>query len=366
MKITFAVAAIDNSGGFRVIVALANQLAMRGHEVCILAPVPPRRSLGALVRGALGGKWQWRSGASSDYLADFAGEVRIVDHVAPLGPADFPNADCVIATWWETMRWVAALPDSKGHKVHLIQDYEIWPPNSPKAVDRVLAMPGQKIAVSKYLADILQDKFGHDNVLFLENAVDGDQFFAGLRTKNSDFTVGFVYSSALRKGSDLVINALCRAREQVPGLKALAFGHGDVHPAVPVPGWIEYHPRPDQRELRQLYSACDAWLFGSRAEGYGLPILEAMACGTPVIGMPAGAAPDLLGNGCGILVPDRDWRAMADAIVALAQGSANDWARLSARASARVERNTWALAGQKLEDVLSGLVARHPGPSMRA
>ncbi|MGC8714943.1 MAG: glycosyltransferase [Leptodesmis sp.] len=53
--------------------------------------------------------------------------------------------------------------------------------------------------------------------------------------------------------------------------------------------------------MRDYYSACDAWLFPSRYEAVGLPILEAMACRTPVIGTPAGIAPEMLSDGAGIL-----------------------------------------------------------------
>jgi glycosyltransferase involved in cell wall biosynthesis len=65
----------------------------------------------------------------------------------------------------------------------------------------------------------------------------------------------------------------------------------------------EYFHRPAQNELRSHYAACDAWLFGSRLECFGLPMLEAMACRTPVIAVPVGAAPDLLATGAGELVP---------------------------------------------------------------
>ena len=70
---------------------------------------------------------------------------------------------------------------------------------------------------------------------------------------------------------------------------------------MPLPRDTEFHLRPPQDRIRDIYSKCDAWLFGSRSEGFGLPILEAMACRTPVIGTPAGAAPELLGDGRGIL-----------------------------------------------------------------
>src|SRR5438067_549849 len=47
-------------------------------------------------------------------------------HTGPISAGDVPDGDIVLATWWETVEWAAALPASKGAKVHFMQDYEIW------------------------------------------------------------------------------------------------------------------------------------------------------------------------------------------------------------------------------------------------
>lgn len=55
-------------------------------------------------------------------------------------------------------------------------------------------------------------------------------------------------------------------------------------------------------QLRNLYVASDLYLTTSKAEGLGIPILEAMACGLPVVGTDTGAITELLSNGKGVLV----------------------------------------------------------------
>jgi len=72
---------------------------------------------------------------------------------------------------------------------------------------------------------------------------------------------------------------------------------------------------PDE-ELPLLYAGAEAFALPSLAEGFGLPILEAMACGTPVISSNTTAMPEVAG-GAARLVPPRDVEAWTEAIDAV-------------------------------------------------
>jgi glycosyltransferase involved in cell wall biosynthesis len=87
-----------------------------------------------------------------------------------------------------------------------------------------------------------------------------------------------------------------------------------------------------------------------------LPILEAMACRTPVIGTPAGAAPDLLSQGGGIMVPMEDPHAMAQAIVDVCRMKEEEWKALSDRALETVTGYTWEDATDRFEAALRQVV----------
>lgn len=71
--------------------------------------------------------------------------------------------------------------------------------------------------------------------------------------------------------------------------------------------------QPGDRELRHLYSGAIAVAVPSLAEGFGLPAIEAMACGAPVIASDAAALPEACG-GAGLLVDPRDPIAWRDAL----------------------------------------------------
>lgn len=70
-------------------------------------------------------------------------------------------------------------------------------------------------------------------------------------------------------------------------------------------------------QLVALYQHAIALVYPSLYEGFGLPVLEAMACGLPVVAADAGSVPEVLGA-AGILVPPGDVRSIAEAVTALA------------------------------------------------
>ncbi|MGC8879274.1 MAG: glycosyltransferase family 4 protein, partial [Anaerolineae bacterium] len=77
--------------------------------------------------------------------------------------------------------------------------------------------------------------------------------------------------------------------------------------------WVRFVGLIDDAQLVALYSAVDAFVFPSLYEGFGLPVLEAMACGAPVIASNVASLPEVVGD-AGILVDPTDVTALADAI----------------------------------------------------
>lgn len=190
------------------------------------------------------------------------------------------------------------------------------------------------------------------------NGVDLEQFAAPPRERNEAVTVGMLYRSMPEKGCETALEAVALARRQVPELRLTGFGDRKPNPVPPLLAESSFRWVAEDRELPAIYRACDAWLFPSRREGYGLPILEAMASRTPVIGTPAGAARELAEGGGAMIVPHDDPRAMADAIVRVATMPRETWRSMSDAAYATAVKHTWSHAVDCFE---AALVRTHEG-----
>ncbi len=94
-----------------------------------------------------------------------------------------------------------------------------------------------------------------------------------------------------------------------------------------------------EADLPALYTGASAFAFPSRYEGFGLPPLEAMACGTPVVAANATSLPEVVGDG-GLLVPPDDVAAWSEALTAVLADSGLA-AELRARGLDHAGRFTW-------------------------
>lgn len=92
-------------------------------------------------------------------------------------------------------------------------------------------------------------------------------------------------------------------------------------------------------DLPLLYSAAELFVFPSLYEGFGLPVLEAMACGTPVVSSNAASIPEVLGE-AGKLVDARDVNQLADAMFTVLNNG-NLRAEMSLRGIERCKMFSW-------------------------
>lgn len=350
MKITFVLPTLCLTGGIRVVSIFAERLRKRGHEVFVIS-VPHRQpSLRQQVKSLLRGRgWIATPENEPSFFDNLDLEHKITDRYRPVEDKDVPDADVIVATWWETAEWVAKLSPSKGAKAYFLQHHEVFDYLPQGRVEATWMLPMHKITISQWLVDLARTKYGDRQVSLAPPSVDTKQFYACPRNKQSVPTIGMMYSTIYWKGTDIALKAFSLAAEKIPNLRLVAFGVDAPSSELPLPANAEYIIQPDQHKLKDSYSKCDAWLLASRSEGFGLPIIEAMACRTPVISTPAGAAPEILSGGTGILVRPEDPEEMAKAIEFICQLPNADWQAMSEAAYVKVVNYSWENATTHFE-----------------
>lgn len=199
------------------------------------------------------------------------------------------------------------------HPMNIVMDYI-----AGRGADKI-------IAISDHSRDELVQKYGfHEKqVDMIPHGVDTDEFYPrAIRhpTVNPDkMTVLYIGRLGTRKGLDLALQALARIDD--PAIEFLIAGTGrykkhlqTLATKLNVDSYVRFLGHIPDQELPILYSSADIFLLPSRYEGFGLVLLEAMACGTPVIGTNVGGIPTVIDqNQTGVIVP-RDAERISNAI----------------------------------------------------
>jgi glycosyltransferase involved in cell wall biosynthesis len=360
MRITFVLPYAGLSGGVRVTAIYAERLQQRGHEVSVVSTVGyiPRRV--RLKRWLRGEGWLKQSERAPSHIDAIDVPHHIVQSGYNVTDADLPDADVVIATWWETAEWVARLSEAKGAKAYFIQHHEVFEYLPIDRVKATYALPFQKIAVSQWLVDIMRTEYGDESAALVLNSVDTEQFYAPPRSKRSIPTIGLMYAQASWKGCKESFEAIAHVAEKIPNLRVVAFGDSQPVPHLSLPPNTEYFCSPPQAQIKEIYASCDVWLCGSFSEGFGLPLVEAMACRCPVVSTRVGGAMDLIQPGVnGYLAAVGEIDQLAEGLEKVLSCSDREWRSMSDAAYQKVIEYTWEDATDRLEAVLQTLVESH-------
>ena len=201
-------------------------------------------------------------------------------------------------------------------------------------IGRSLQMATRIAAVSRAVAEEAVRWFGvsRARIEMVPNGV--DEFFTP--DGDEDDYVLFVGTIEPRKGLDdllAVWDSLPRPRPRL--ILCGDAGWGDV----PSPRDAEVIGYVDRARLRELYRHARAFVYPSRYEGFGIPPLEAMACGAPVIATRTGAIPEYA-DGAALLVDPGDRAALRDALTRMLTNKSLR-SELRVRGAERARVYTW-------------------------
>jgi len=338
LRISFMLRGWEIAGSVRSTIQIGNGLLARGHEVRILY----RNDLSGL-KNKIRKIWlKLRYSFGSDWLLRFKGETFMYDKLVP---ALFSPEELIVSMCSRTTFDICKLPEDIGIKVFYCRGAEI---ENPKQILEAWKLPIYKIALSSYLAQMIKKKANQDVLGIVPNGVDTKEYFPCIPDSKRE-GVGSIFGWSKAKDPKSVIEIMQILSRRLPGVSRHLFSSGKKPNGI---DRVTFERLPVLEEVRRIYSGRKVWFLASISEGFGNPILEAMACGCAVVSTYCGGPSDIIEDGVnGFLVEVGDTKTMVDKIVLLYN---NEQLRnqICANAMKTVQLYSWPKAVDKLEGYL--------------
>jgi glycosyltransferase involved in cell wall biosynthesis len=253
-----------------------------------------------------------------------------------------------VELWQETMReeYARFAPDAA-------EFYSLFPDS---LVSRMLAeyQEADRIVVpsSAARASFLERGVPEERLVTVPFGVD-TTYFAPRRRRQQRFKVGFVGRLELLKGPQYLLQAwsFLRLENSTLSLVGPVLPEMQAHLGrIAASRSVELLGQLDRGDVRRFMDDCDVLVFPTICDAFGLVMLEAMACGRPVIATTRSGAHDVISDGVdGFVVPPKDPKAIAERIDWL-HSHRDDCSEMGRRARLKVEsRFTLRHYGARLE-----------------
>lgn len=279
------------------------------------------------------------------------------------GLDDWPAHDRM--RWVEAPRWLMPwrgawdgldLYHGPNFKMHtrgrfggVVTIHDLWLARHPEYSRKLLGQAGSSrraratalrarkvVTVSEFSAREMEELYGipREHVVVIHNGVSEDfypgcdeQEVAELRRRWAIPPAGFILfvgGADPRKNHRLFLQAVAQSRSQL-GERVMVLVGDAEHPggsyrataqALGLEAHVRYTGRLDREDLRRLYACAEVFVFPSRYEGFGMPVLEALACGAPTITSSASSLPEVAGDSALLVDPD-DVEALGRAMMTL-------------------------------------------------
>jgi glycosyltransferase involved in cell wall biosynthesis len=382
-EILFVLWQVGWCGGVRAVFEVANRLARKGYKVRVYA---------------LGGEhnWSWfRSEVPVDYVevpkplkflsdsitylvfrrrnyAPFVLDHVIrkifnfrVDLIRELSE-NLPTVGVYIATYYPTALSIY-LSRGEGKKLFFLQDFpELVLGNDGiyglNLFNMVLKLPFEYfLCNSSYTSDLVKSHNPTARTKVVGVGVDLSVFkprSEKIVTTSKNTVMAFIRGQRF-KGDEIAIRALNIINQHLP-VHALLVGNEKnikrVFTLVRPNFSYDVFENPTDEELAKIYSSSDVFIFTSFVESFGLPPLEAMASGTPVVTTDCKGNRDYAVNGYNaLIVPPGDPHAIAKAVVQMLANS-NLRERLVNAGLITAKQWTWDIVVDRFEEVLKDVL----------
>jgi glycosyltransferase involved in cell wall biosynthesis len=360
MHISFVLSSLWLSGGVRVIVEYANRLVERGHAITLVVPA-----------GTVDADIFRELSAQVVICQASVGRPKTAEQICPIDMGrlswslaiSVPPCDVIIATHTPTTIAVALATHllKKGKPVWFYQDYFemfIGRPVEAWLASHALYWFTCALVVSKYSISELQSH-SRGKVIWVGEGLSHAELFHPLLSEESQYLGGrrnilFLGDMRPRKGLFDFLQAVTLVHQQLPEAHLWIVSKEECY--ISSEFSFDYFYRPSRFELARLYASCDVFVSASWWESFGLPPLEAMACGAPVVltdsrGVREFARP---GENC-LMVPPRNPQLLAESIINILTDKELA-GRLRQNGPPTAAQFRWDQAVERFERAISGLL----------
>ncbi len=318
------------SGGHAAIAALVRGLEARGHQLALFLADTHARQAGDDVEALF-----------EAFFGPVAGPV-----LRDLG--DWRGADVVVATGWQTVPEVLALPDA-GARAYLVQDHE--PEFYPTSAERLWAEWTYRqglhcVCSSSWLAEVVTDRYGASATAF-DYGLDHAAYKPLPTHRREDLVLFYARAVTPRRAVPLGVLALAELHRRRPEVEIVVFGEAGAL-ELPFPARQLGVLEPDA--LAHAYASATIGLCLSLTNPSLIPT-EMLACGLPVVDVASDAMLATFGAGGPVTLAEPDPLALCDAI----EGLLDDLlvrATRSRDGAELVAGRTWANAAEQVEQGL--------------
>ena len=221
------------------------------------------------------------------------------------------------------------------------------------------------VAVSSFLRQEIKSKTGLDS-LVIPNSLDTSLFQPGNPApSDGKFRLFCLSGLNVEKGATDLLQALKIASQMNTDFHLNWGGQGKLQKDMPrlleqygLEGRVTLLGGLKPESTVSYYQGCDCFVMPSRLESFSMVVLEAMACGKPIIATNCGGPRDLLCNECGILVPKQNPLALARAISRMSQ-KYSDYSQEKIRQRC-LENYSHEVVGERLIELYLQVLSRLP------
>lgn len=202
------------------------------------------------------------------------------------------------------------------------------------------------IAVGKNQVDFLKERLNIHHVDYIPHGIDTSFFYPGSKPRKENV---LLFVGQHLRDFDALNFAIPRLKEKIPNLKVHIVLRNDFAKLIDFDSCITIHSGIDDLQLRALYQEATLLFLPLKTSTACNSLLEAMACGLPIVSTDVGGNFGYVSTDSGVLLPSNDTFGMIDTVIELLSDSSS-LSEMGINARIAAEKMDWNIIAKEVND----------------